>query len=315
MKRAARKHVASAILTADLHLSETAPVSRVDDYIAAQQRKLEFLQQLSRDHNNCPVLCAGDVFHHWRASPWLCLWAFAMLPRPFVTVPGNHDLPLHSMGQYGKSALALLETVALDFHVLMRDRFDIGKLQIVGMPFGELVRHHPQARVVGTVANRRILLIHELVWPPDGRSLQAVAGGYTSTELLRRFQDDFDLIVTGDNHDSFVDELNGTVLVNPGAMLRISADRTDYQPRCYLYYAETNDVSPVDFPIVQGVHDTFHLEHKKERDERIAAYIQNMQQGWNADLSFRRNLEAFFAANGTPRRIQEIIWEHLEAET
>ena len=65
------KKSADAILTADIHLTDKTPVSRTDDYIQAQERKLKFLAGLSQENDNCLILCAGDVFDHWKASPFM----------------------------------------------------------------------------------------------------------------------------------------------------------------------------------------------------------------------------------------------------
>jgi hypothetical protein len=156
-----------------------------------------------------------------------------------------------------------------------------------------------------------ILLIHELVFP-DKRPGNWGKEGYTATEILERYGDLFDLIVSGDNHQSFVVNKGGYLLVNPGSMMRITTDQKDFKPRCYLYYANSNTVEPVYFPIEENVHDISHIKHKNERDERIIAYIERMRGGWEVGLSFKKNLEAFFSENKTPRKVREIIWQALE---
>ena len=314
MKRATfrvRRGLASAILTADLHLTEATPVSRTDDYIAAQARKLQFLQDTSRENGNCPILCAGDVFHTWKASPWLCRWVYQHLPVPFVTIPGNHDLPMHSHAMYDRSALALLEAVFPDeIHVLKGERLEINGIAVCGVPFGEAVPSFPPLpeRVP------RVLLLHVLVWTRRGLT-EGKIGGDTAKEILAQYGQDFDLIVTGDNHDSFVETAdNGAVLVNPGSMMRSTVDQEDFRPRCYLYYGETNEVIPLLFPIDEGVHNREHIDRQHERDARIAAYVDHMGEGWGATLSFQANLQAYFAEHNTPKSVQEVIWQHLEAE-
>lgn len=328
---------ADAILTADFHLTETTPISRTDDYIAAQKNKLRWLRKLSKQNNNCPILCSGDIFHHWRASPWLCAFAFDNLPSPMITIPGNHDLPEHSIEQYEKSALSLLasaESSRLQITVLEPGILYTGGLFIVGRPFGELEGFDPNiepysmpgpTNSIGTQrydpgmynslwhkARRRILLLHELVWP--GSPPTWAAGSYTDEQLLERFKNQFDLILTGDNHSYFDCRMGDALLVNPGSMMRIHADQADYKPRCYLYYAEENIAEPVDFPIEENVHSRAHLDRKKEREDRITAYIDKMSGDWDLTLSFEKNLQAFFKENNTPKKVREIIWEHYETE-
>ena len=145
MKRNKPKQTkADAILTADIHLSESTPISRIDDYQEAQRKKLKFLCGLQEKHK-CPVLDAGDIFNHWKSSPWLLSQAYYWLPNNMVTIPGNHDLPEHSIKQYGKSALAFLEAVdkLQVFHwevvPLLADENCLpdSKFSAWGIPYGE----------------------------------------------------------------------------------------------------------------------------------------------------------------------------------
>ena len=50
---------ADAILAADLHIRPDTPVCRTDDYWAAQERKIDFILDLMREHD-CPLLVAGE---------------------------------------------------------------------------------------------------------------------------------------------------------------------------------------------------------------------------------------------------------------
>ncbi len=307
MQRTKRtKAHATAILIADTHLSDATPVCRTDDYLAAQISKLQFIAELQAQNGGCPVLHAGDVFHHWKASPLLSKLAYNYLPG-MITVPGNHDLPEHSLSLYEKSALALLEESRQDIQVLHGKTTAHG-LDIQGCPFGTLeqITATKQASI-----HPRILLLHELVWEGK-RPTWANGSGYTAAELLKEFSSSFDLIVTGDNHQGFVQEQDHTILVNPGSMCRTTADQIDYRPRCYLYYAETNSAVPVYLPMDAAAVSREHVEKAHERDTRIDAYIERMRSDWELGLSFQKNLEVFFEKNRTPTKVREIIWQSME---
>jgi DNA repair exonuclease SbcCD nuclease subunit len=308
---------ADAILVSDLHLTDSTPVSRTDDYIQAQIEKLEFLFGRNMFENKgCPVICAGDIFDHWKASPWLSKMAYDCLPRPFVCIPGQHDLPGHSLENYHKSALALLEAVTdrQELYVLKEQGGQVAefdKFYIVGVPFGGLGKFNPKSYDSLGGNKRKILVLHELIWP-DKLPGWCNGKGWTSDEIIDRFGAYFDLILTGDNHQSFLREKDETVLVNPGSMMRINADQADFHPKCYLYFSATNQVEPAEFPIKENVHNREHIDAPKERDERITAYIERMKTDWELGFSFRKNLEAFFTKNKTPGRVREIVWGALE---
>ena len=69
-KRGVKEKTPDAILTADWHLRDDVPVCRTDDYWAAQWTKIEFIVDLANEYD-CPIYNAGDIFHKWKASPYL----------------------------------------------------------------------------------------------------------------------------------------------------------------------------------------------------------------------------------------------------
>jgi len=301
---------ADAILTADNHLTETVPVSRTDDYFLAQQRKLEYLWDLQQQHN-CPVLDAGDMFEFWKISPWLAMRAYTLLPRDMVTIPGNHDLPEHSLELFHKSGMALIDRTRDDITVINSDGLmvNIPPFYIQGSPYGYYEELKPfDFPNDGTI---RVLLLHETVWFGDEVPWVG-AQGYSSKDILREHHRNYDLIVTGDNHNAFVDSYRKCILVNPGSMMRSSVDKADYRPRCYLYYKDTHEVVPSYYPIDEGVHSREHIDRLKDRNDRMAAYISTMNKKYSTGLSFEENLRAYFKQNKTSKLIKEMIWRHRE---
>ena len=216
---------ADAILVSDIHLTDVTPVARTDDYMQAQKNKLTFLSELSAKNGNCPILSSGDVFDYWKGTPLLCSMAYEYLPRPFITIPGQHDLPGHSLEQYHRSALSLLESVdPQEIVVLTEGQHSTGNLYIIGRAFGTLddlaVEELPKTN------KRKILLLHELTW--EGQRPAWDKNGWSAAELMKKFGGYFDLIVTGDNHKGFVYRSgDNKLLINPGSMLRKTIDQVD----------------------------------------------------------------------------------------
>jgi len=106
------KHIRpDRILTSDLHLREDAPICRTDDFWKAQWIKVNFIKKLQEKYQ-CPVLCAGDVFHHWKPSPYLISEAIKYLPNDFKAIYGQHDLPQHNIQLHHKSGLDTLKTAS-----------------------------------------------------------------------------------------------------------------------------------------------------------------------------------------------------------
>jgi len=216
---------------------------------------------------------------------------------------------MHSLEQFDRSALGLLAAVdKKNIMVLGPDSvFTRKNLTVVGAPFGALPETMEEVQLDTT--NRVIFMLHELVW--DGPIPSWARGAENSQELLEDLSLIADLVLTGDNHKNFTAESNGHVLINPGSMMRATADQENTQPQCYLYFADDNSVQAVDYPIEKGVHQRDHLDRVAERDNRIAAYIERINTDWKLGVSFQNNLESFFNENEVPPPVREIIYTAL----
>lgn len=280
-----------AILTGDWHLREDQPVCRTDDFWEMQWKQVDFVANLQATYD-CPVLCSGDLFHHWKPSPNLISKAMAHMPHNFYTVYGNHCLPQHNLDLAYKSGVFTL--------------LQAGKIKLLmDVHWGQT----PNAQSGRVWNDRKILVWHvmtyigELPWP-----------GCVDTkahQLLRRYST-YDLILTGHNHKSFTVRSSDRLLVNPGSLNRQSADQIDHKPAVWLWYAKTNTVTPAYIPINNGAVSREHIDIQTERDDRIAAFVTHMNRDWKADLSFEDNLERHLQSNKTKKSIKNLIYKSLE---
>ncbi len=283
----------SAILVGDLHLREDQPVCRTDNFWDAQWEKLMWLQGLQQKYD-CPVYCSGDVFHHWKASPYLISLALNTLPNHFWTVYGNHDLPGHNYVLRDKSALRTCELAAK------------------ATAFDEA--HWEQEPNKGSLfypdIDRTILVWHVMTY--KGQPPWPGCTDLSAEQILTKYPQ-FDLILTGHNHKSFVQELDDRILVNPGSLTRQTADQIDDEPSVYLWYAESNIVEKVGIPHTKGVISRQHIEQVEERKARYEAFIARLNQEGDPELSFEKNLEKYFQQNQVVKSVKDLIYEQLEA--
>jgi predicted phosphodiesterase len=281
---------AQLILTADWHLRETIPVSRTDDFWTEQWKKVLWINELQEEHD-CPVLHSGDLFHHWKPSPYLLNYTIAHLPKMFYTVYGNHDLPQHNLDERNKCGVEVLNNADL--------------LEVLpGTHFGQI-----PTKSSLVIQEREILVWHVLTFKK-----QLPFPGCTemsAREILRKYKK-YDLIVTGDNHKTFTDTLNGRLLVNPGSITRQTAAQINHRPCVFLYYAETNTVEKVYIPISEGVISREHLEQTEKRDSRISAFISSLDTDYESDVSFKQNLKKFYAKNRVRTEVKELITKFTE---
>lgn len=270
-----------AILTADWHLREDTPTCRTDDFWKAQWNKVGQIKSLAEKHN-CKIIHAGDLFHHWKPSPLLLSWCIDIIPIMYV-LPGNHDLPNHNLDLLGRSGLWTLHSANKIITVLG----DLGKIT--------------ELTLYGELKENKIGLTHQLINHPHSDE--------TARKLLEK--NDYDLIVSGDNHTSFTDSFDGKLLVNPGSLTRQSADQVNHQPSIYLLY-ENGDVKREYLEIEEGVISREHLEMKKEKDERIEAFVNQLNNDYDLELSFEKNLEKYFQANRNRKSIEDMVWESID---
>lgn len=293
MERTKKVRKPDAIAVADIHLREDIPVCRVDDFQAALWAKMDYISALARKYD-CPVLHSGDLFHHWKPSPYLLSLAIAHMPPNFITVYGNHDLPQHNMDLKEKSGIYTLERA--------------GALTVV--PGG-----HWNKEVDGTsieIKGRKILLIHIMTY-----KTREPFPGCTAPKgntLLRKYPE-YDLIITGDNHKPFTETHKGRTLVNPGSISRQEASQINFRPRVYFYYADTNTVEPHYLPInADGVVEVTveHLEAVQQREERMNAFISRLKTDIDISISFEENMKQTLNKNKVRKSVIQIVNQAME---
>jgi predicted phosphodiesterase len=287
-----------AILCSDFHLREDTPVCWInsEEFQEEQWNSVGFVCGLQRKYN-CLVIHAGDLFNHWKPSPWLISMALQYLPDQFWTVYGQHDLPQHSLELTPKSGLYTL-VQAKKINLLWQCHY--GQLPVK--------MEESPAQLGFSDPTKEMLVWHNMTYTV--KPFPGASGGFAAGKLMKH--PDYDIIVTGDNHQSFSTTYEGRLLVNPGSLTRQDADQIDFQPRVALWYADTNTVEWVNIPIKQGVISREHIEHKEDRDKRIDAFVSRLDGDWEVGLSFEQNLETFFNVNETREPIKSIIYKAIE---
>lgn len=271
-----------AILTGDWHLRDDAPICRTDNFQEAQWKKVEFVSELQRKHQ-CVVHHAGDLFDYWKPSPALLSACILNLPDSFQTILGNHDIPQHNLDlawKCGVHTLAVAERVIL----------------LNGYHWGQTLSPGDESH--------RMALWHTMTW--KGKKPWPGIIDKPAKEILKEYPQ-YDLILTGHNHKRFVEELDGRLLVNPGALTRQTADQEDHVPGVYLWYAEDNTIEEVILPHEKGVISREHIARVEQRDARIDAFISRLNEDWETGVSFEDNLERFLSSNKIHSSVVEIV--------
>jgi DNA repair exonuclease SbcCD nuclease subunit len=152
---------------------------------------------------------------------------------------------------------------------------------------------------------------HVTTW--DGENLPwPQFEGLSAKDLLKKYSQ-YDLILTGHIHQTFVVEYEGRLLVNPGSMTRQQADQEKHRPCVFLWYQGTNEVERVNLPFGDDQLTRVHIDHKKKRDDRIEAFVSRLDTDWESALSFEDNMERFLHNNKIKKDIVEIIQKAIES--
>ena len=221
-----------AVLCSDIHLSLRPPSARAGepDWLEAQRGILHQLENLA--FGRCPILCAGDVFDRWNSPVELVNWVIRHAPMLYA-IPGQHDLPYHSLDLIHRSAYWTLAHANRLYHIQDGPQ-GIGEVLVQGFPWGVPLTPAPKKERGQKIT---VALIHQYVWIQGHH----YPGAPEESQVHNLFKDGmgWDVIVCGDNHKGFITKTKaGTTIFNCGALQRRRADEADYRPQVGLLYTD-----------------------------------------------------------------------------
>lgn len=239
----------------DLHFTSKIPACRQElHFSTAQIIKLVHLLHEARSTKFKLVLCAGDFFDSATRNV-----TYELLEKiidtfkryqdvTFVCVAGNHDMRFRQQSLMN-TPLNLLQTALPNFKVVHgMERFEYAEDTVFlyaspwDVPLEQIIRNFgspetfkPEGNKVGWYIGLTHRTIFECAVAPWADGFGIVASDFIR-DCNGRSKRRFDYIITGDNHECFMDEVQDTVLINSGPMLRTSIDKMDYKPRYAVVY-------------------------------------------------------------------------------
>lgn len=265
-----------AILTSDWHMRLDNPPCRLDDHSSAQIDKIEQISALQRKYD-CPVLNGGDIFQLYYPSPTLINLCLDHFPKRMMAVAGQHDLPDHNIDLIKKSA----------FYTLAKSGTFTFLINQVNWKTHSTPTYMP-------LKGRSITVAHMLVWDKEEPFPNCPAPRVN--KVFKMFPH-ADLILTGDNHQTFTARKGKQLLVNPGSLTRHKADQADHRPCVFLWSAATNTCRKHYLKIRKNVISREHIDLVNEKKERKEAFIEQLDTEWEIDLSFEDNVSRALTKN------------------
>lgn len=289
-----------AVAVADIHLSLNRPACRDDkDWMAVQASYLEQLKILAAD---LPILCAGDIFDHWKATPELISFALDELPDDMLCVPGQHDLPNHRIEDMRRSGYGVLKRAGKIRDISGCATGNLGGFMVHGFGWNQPIRPVKKDGLM------HIALIHKHIWIRGATFPYAPAEAHLS-QLISKLKG-YDVAVFGDNHKGFYQKARGTMVLNCGTFIRRKADEIPYRPAVSFIYS---DGSVERVPLATD-RDCFQ-ERPEEREEvtvNMREFLEQLEGLGEHGMDFREVVKQHLLRSDIRPEVEQIILSALE---
>lgn len=302
------------VLLGDCHLRKTNPVARTDNIWEAAKKKLNFVFDLAKEYQ-APIIQAGDLTEYKYdnssfKTPFMAELLELFKPEcSFYSCIGNHDVLGNRIEEVGSTALGILNKT--------------GRINIYGgyspsikssVPF-RIKPIHWRENPFSAERNSKYFNIgvyHVMTWL--GKEPYPGIEDPDAKSLLKKL-DQFDLLVTGHNHETFhYTDKNGRSIINPGGMLRTAADEMEKTPYCYLYNIKDRSFERIEIPHEKGVIKRDHIEVIEKREERLEEFINKVKLGFSISMDYEGNLKRFMEKNKTSQQVQDKLIKAISGE-
>lgn len=297
----------AAICVADIHLSLNPPLwrSNESDWFAAMKRSLDEIVFLQKEYD-CPVLCAGDIFHKWNSLPEVVNFAIDNLPDKMYCIPGQHDLPLHNLDDIEKSAYWTLVQAGKITNINDLINIASSEITLYGTPFGKKIKP-----ITHESTFLQIAVVHEYTWIKGhsypGASKDSLLG-YKAVLYHDQKWKGYDIVIYGDNHKGFqaTNNKKTTWFWNCGSLMRRNSDQINYNPRIGIIYKD-GTMAPQHLQLHNEKYLEISDEHIGEDLIDLKQLIRELEKLDSNDLDFREMMEQHLKKNNINKSICNII--------
>ena len=292
----------------DLHLRDTIPKGRMDQYDAVLMNKFKFILGFCDKHKIKVLIQPGDFFESVSASVHLIRQTAFLLKAYNVkvyVVYGQHDLRYHASNT-DNVPLRLFE----DFNLVKRLPSTGGillsppseKKRVVGWgsSWNEDEPKGMDPKDVNIWATHRMVIDNEKLW--DGMKDFTLA-----KHLLKR--NPFALIITGDNHRSFVTQYGLRWLVNCGSLGRTNIDQGAHIPHFMVFNTDNRKLAKVRVPF-KPPKEVLKIEESKER-KRKEAELAQLIEGMESATKVQKRVNYKDIVFGTLKKINRPPLDHM----
>jgi len=283
------------LISGDWHLRNGGPTQRLDDYEATQSSKVSWIFEKALELGCSYIVQPGDLTEYFpyprmnyeRVKLYIQIFNYYKSKGvELMTIRGQHDMPNHK--QQDNTPIAVLAQ-APTINILPPSGMygSIGDVDFYGCSYGEEI---PEPVLYKQF---RILVIHKMISDADYWEGHVP---YASVQWMLNKCQNFDLIISGDNHKSFHwfgEEKRG--LINCGSLMRSTITQSDHKPHVWLFDTATYSARQYDIPVFpfNEVFNEQEIKEVKQRREESDVFVTRLEKGFDsADLDFPKNLRA-----------------------
>jgi len=298
------------LITGDWHLRLQKPRLRKDEsYLQTQIDKATQILSIA-DKNNCNFILQPGDFFDGHDTPFTVLTKFTRLflksGKIILTIQGQHDQRHHTR-QIDSTPLGVIDA-SNTIHLLKSNKPFVGKgIDFYSAGWREEIPEIKHSDKFNVLLTHRMVIKSDKLW--NSQKSYDIARG-----LLKH--NDFDLIVSGDNHSTFTEKGNDKLLVNCGSLLRTRIDQEKHKPCVYVFDTETKDLEQIYLDIVPAnkIFDLDVKEREKSRNEKLESFINGLDEAdiESMDLNFSEILYSFIEKAGCDSSIKTLADEFLQ---
>jgi len=270
------------LCTGDWHIRASAPQYRTDDYYNVQKEKILWLLDLAYRENCSLILQPGDFFDSHTVpnhvvADYIGLTTLNKYNIIIHTIFGQHDMRYRRKENTALGILIACKAVTVENTLYP----------------GVIIYHCGWEEEIpkpsGHGKNINILLIHKMI--VQDSPLWHGQEGYITADNFLRNHPEYDLVVSGDNHSSFLVNTNGQTLINCGSLMRSTISQVEHRPVVYIYDTKSMKITKHFIPIkpINSVMNLDLVEETKERNLKLEAFMERLDRNNNTVLDFEEN--------------------------
>ena len=308
----------------DFHARETNPENRIDkDYSQTLIDKfwsvIEIICKESNKKKSILVL-PGDVCDSFRISDRLksilidnFLQAKDLYGVQILAVAGQHDQRFHSTETNNTPLQVLAAAKALTIvdnkGILINDKKK--RIMLYGCGWGD------EDKIIQPFnSDLSFLIVHKMISNKD------FWNGHVDYTSASKFLGDneFDFIISGDNHNAFLVDHGNKILINCGSWARARIDQIDHRPVVFTLNTDTEKLLKHYIPVlpVDQVLRTSQNAQKRGLNDDLEVFSQALDGSFNSeseDLDFIKKLRTIADKTNIDKEVENIIFEAVKKAT